>query len=222
VENSLKNETTESLLYKLYEHLRQTRKNVRDAFNKNEEYLEMLSPARANIEPIFEKFGKDIENGILPPLPELTVIIHSFQNSESITTPFFYFEKGLIYRRDYLRYLFEAYDYSGQCDCLILARIWPVNVSPQRDRLREIYRKDDDIYDTYTDYVCEVCGSKWRLEDTSTESVSDSCWRLQQLSQDVILPVYDKYGKALAETRSQVPLSLDDLRTCFLKEIRDK
>jgi hypothetical protein len=216
METDFTNRKNEDLLINLYDQLRQVRREVEDAINKGEPYFGIVSKTREKIDPIFEQFGEDVQNGALPPLPELTAITHAFGNywlySEAANL-LFYLNVYLHRQRDYLRFLFEALDYSEQCNCLILAHI-RVDVSPQTqtNKLRETGHSDD-LHDTYTDYVCEICGSKWRLEDTSTESVSSSHWGLQELGpKHVTLPDYDKYGKALAESRSQVALTVDTLK----------
>jgi len=205
-------------LLELHASLQKTRKELENTEDRGQ-LLQIAISVREKVEPIFEQLNKDAQNGILPPLPELSAInrafFHYWINSE-MANALFYSSKYLEYQRAYLRYLFEVGDSFNECDCLIIARL-PVHLSPQHEKLRKI-GGSDDLYDTYTDYECEVCGSQWRLNDASTESVSDAYWRLLRLEpKDVVFADYDKYGNALAESRAQIALNVDTVKQ-ILKE----
>lgn len=209
----MKVDTCRESLFKLHASLQETRKNLEETKDRNQ-FFKIAINTREKIKPIFEQFSKDVQNGLLPPLPELSAINHAFSYywmySEAINT-LFGLVKYLENQRAYLRYLFEVGENSHECDCLIIARL-PVKLSPQYKKLRKI-GGSDDLYDTYTDYECEVCGSRWRLQDTSTESISDSHWELLKLEPEgVIYSNYDKYGQALAASHSQSALNVNILK----------
>jgi hypothetical protein len=160
-----------------------------------------------------------VQNGALPPLPELRFFIWAYYVNYSVddmpslaarVLP--YLALRLSRKRDYLRYLFEVRNVSEPCDCLTLARIWPISLSPQSDKLREIDRAGDH-WSSYVDYICDNCRTKWRLEEGSDEDGTSYNWVLLEVDEDrVNLFEHDKYGKALAESRSQVGLTIGTLR----------
>lgn len=210
---------SDEFLLNLHKVLLHTRETVCEAANRNDLQACAIAIGDKNekVGQLFDIQNKLVENGALPPLPELQAFIWAYSRNyahydmPTLALKFLYPAiSGLNYRRDYLRYLFEAQDNSEACNCLVLAQIMPTEIPPQRDKLREVRFKEHYSCD---DYVCESCGTKWHLEEGGTEDEFWGDWEILELASGKVNQLdYDKYGKALAESRSQVGLTINVLK----------